>query len=357
MKVKVIIENEPPLYPGTVLRGKFTCSVDSSTQIRSVKIRCYGKEYTEWRGSGKNAPTYIGTHYFFQMETKLFEPEDGVLNPGFYSYPFTFLLPPSLPSTFEFPYGYVRYSLKGIVDIPLAFDPTDRVDLAVISILDISTLPESLRQPCQTRDESMMGCCLVFNSEPVTVEAQINKRVFIVGEIIKINMEVNNTSGDNLEGVEVKLVRSLAAHSEKPRHDIRYINEDLIIKTFSGVGAHGQQTYDVNLRIPSDLPVPNLVTCQLLESIYRVEVVGKTSGLNRDINFVLAEISIGHVDGPGWSGPSSSGISDPSPYPPAYPSQSSGYPYPPDERSKTSIGFASAQPSAPPSYKELNGEY
>lgn len=241
MKIKVIIENNPPLYPGTLLKGKVICTVNSRTDIRAVKIRCYGKEHTEWRGSGKNAPTYVGTHYFFQMETKLFEPNDGILEAGVHNYDFTFLLPPSLPSTFEFPYGYIRYSIKAFVDIPLAFDPKDRVDLAVISVLDVTTLPESLRQPCQAKDESMLGCCWIYNTVPVAMEAQINKRLFIVGETIKINMEITNNSGDNVVQLIVKLVRCFAAHSENPRHDMRYINEDLTSKTYSGVGAHGQQ--------------------------------------------------------------------------------------------------------------------
>lgn len=113
------------------------------------------------------------------------------------------------------------------------------------------------------------------------------------------------------------------------------------------------QTFDVNLRIPPDLALPNLVECQLLESIYRVEVTGITSGFNRDLNFVIAEIKIGHVDGPDWAGPSSSTL----PVQSAYPSmpQVSGYPYPPEGKSKPPLGFEGTHPSAPPSYQEING--
>lgn len=165
-------------------------------------------------------------------------------------------------------------------------------------------------------------------------------------------MEINNTSNDNVEQLIVKLVRCFVAHSENPRHDMRYINEDLTSKTITGVGAHGQQTYDVNLQIPHDLAVPNMVECQLIESIYRLEVTASTSGLNRDLNFVIAEIKVGHIEGPLESVASSSSYPNQSSYTSTYIPQTSGYPYPPNEKSKNAIGFEARDPSAPPAYNE-----
>ncbi|KAK9885191.1 hypothetical protein WA026_010698 [Henosepilachna vigintioctopunctata] len=350
MSIKILLNNQGPIYPGALLQGKVSCNFNSSRDVRSIKIRCYGKEHTEWRGSGKNNPRYTATHYFFQMETKLFEPENSAMLPGTYTYPFTFLLPENLPSTFEFPYGYIRYSLKGIIDIPLAVDPRDRIDLQLISVLDISTLPANLRQPCHASQESSLNCCLFFSSEPIKMEAQLNKLVFLPGETIRINLEIQNMSNDNVENVVVKLIRCFVAHSEVPRHDTRFINEDLLTKNLAGIGAHGQQIYDVDLVLPRDLPVPNMTYCQLLEGIYRLDVTGSSSGMCGKLNIVIAEIRVGHVDGPSWRSNNTS-------HPAQNSSQSTGYPYPSAPKNTTiySNPLENINPTAPPpSYNDVS---
>ncbi|KAL3274472.1 hypothetical protein HHI36_015856 [Cryptolaemus montrouzieri] len=241
MSIKIILNNSGPIYPGTLLQGTVQCHFQSRTDVRSIKIRCYGKEHTQWTTGGKHKHHYSGTHYFYQMETKLFEPETSYMEVGSYSYPFTFLLPMNIASVLEFPYGYIRHSLKGIIDIPLAIDPRERLDLNVISVIDINTLPSNLRQPFQAVDQALTGCCFCFDFDPVRMNAQINKRVFIPGETIKINMEIQNMSGDSVTEFIVKLVRCFVAHSETPRHDTRTVNEDLLVQKLGGVGGHGKR--------------------------------------------------------------------------------------------------------------------
>jgi len=57
---------------------------------------------------------------------------------GHHVYPFTFTLPPNLPSSFESHIGNVRYQLKAKIDRPWKCDDQVKKMFTVISILDLN---------------------------------------------------------------------------------------------------------------------------------------------------------------------------------------------------------------------------
>lgn len=63
------------------------------------------------------------------------------LEPGEHTYPFTTHLPPNLPSSFEGEHGFIRYTVKGIVDRPWKFDQDVKMAFTVISPLDLNQDP------------------------------------------------------------------------------------------------------------------------------------------------------------------------------------------------------------------------
>lgn len=66
----------------------------------------------------------------------------GTPNPGRYEYPYRFVLPRNLPGTYSSPNnGYIRYSVKATVDIPMAFDYEDEKVFVVQSFLDLNENP------------------------------------------------------------------------------------------------------------------------------------------------------------------------------------------------------------------------
>lgn len=65
----------------------------------------------------------------------------GTQNPGRYEYPFRFVLPRVLPGTYNSPNGgYIRYSLKANVDIPMASDYVNEQFFNVQSIIDLNEM-------------------------------------------------------------------------------------------------------------------------------------------------------------------------------------------------------------------------
>lgn len=67
------------------------------------------------------------------------------LPPGQHFYPFSFQLPPNLPSSFEGGDGYVRYTIRGVIDRSswIKKDKDTKKPFTVIALLDLNTYPNS----------------------------------------------------------------------------------------------------------------------------------------------------------------------------------------------------------------------
>lgn len=58
-------------------------------------------------------------------------------------YNFSAQLPATLPSSFEGQFGYIRYTVKGILNRPWKFDQECKAAFTVISPLDLNTIPQA----------------------------------------------------------------------------------------------------------------------------------------------------------------------------------------------------------------------
>lgn len=65
------------------------------------------------------------------------------LSAGRHTFPFCFVLPEDLPSSFEGVHGYVRYVVKAIIDRPWKFDHTTKCNFTVIGILNLNSEPNA----------------------------------------------------------------------------------------------------------------------------------------------------------------------------------------------------------------------
>lgn len=66
--------------------------------------------------------------------------DDDELPPGKYVYPFSFLLPDNLPSTYDSEYGYIRYKIEAVVNRPWKFDYECDIFIIVVSPIDLNKI-------------------------------------------------------------------------------------------------------------------------------------------------------------------------------------------------------------------------
>lgn len=122
-----------------------------------IKVRLKGKEHTEWLLSESyydqerkeyrsHNVTHTGDNEVISCELMVWSGHGGSTIPaGTHTYDFEFLLPKTLPSSFDGTYGSIKYSVKGIVDRPMRPDYECKKFFRLISPIDFNELPSNLQ--------------------------------------------------------------------------------------------------------------------------------------------------------------------------------------------------------------------
>ena len=153
--------------------------------------------YTE--GEEDNARTvtvyYTSNENYVNLVSPLWNSQqspDGKLPTGEYSWPFSFAIPPGVPSSFEGTVGNIRYSIVGqIVTGFLKSNHAVEVRIPVQQLVKISDprLLQPLRQEVQKR-----LCCLCCASAPIVLTATVPKSGFCIRESFQVHVSLENGS-------------------------------------------------------------------------------------------------------------------------------------------------------------------
>lgn len=90
-----------------------------------------------------------------------------------YSFPFSFILPTNLPTSFEHNHGRIRYTITGTIDIPWSTNKNSSRVFTVLNNLDLNEMP-SLRHPVEVNDSKTL-CCGPCRSGPIFAEFSLKK--------------------------------------------------------------------------------------------------------------------------------------------------------------------------------------
>ena len=150
------------------------------------------------------------------------------LGAGQHQYPFTFVLPTQIPSSFEGSFGHVRYSIRAVAQRPwMRREYECKTTLNVCSVLDLNTLPEatvmngensfnlnqsilgsySFKQlPVVKKKSKTLGCfCCVTG--PIHAQAKIRKSGYVPGETLLLDADTENQSGVSMRGSKAQFVQ------------------------------------------------------------------------------------------------------------------------------------------------------
>lgn len=123
------------------------------------------------------------------------------LSPGRHIYPFSFILPTNLPSSFEATCGRIRYTIRAIIDRPWKFDHEAKAAITVISPLDLNQRPWASEQV--DVEMSKTFCCFACRSGPLLMNVVLPVRGYVSGQQIPIKIKVNNGSGIRINGIQL----------------------------------------------------------------------------------------------------------------------------------------------------------
>lgn len=223
--------------------------------------------------------------------------KDFYLEIGEYSFPFEFILPADLPSSFEHKTGKIRYTLKGTIDIPWSFNKHTIKMFTVLSETDLNRFQLNLHSPLVVKDFKSV---LFSFGGPIEAIFTINKGGFVLGEKIVCSASINNKSSRNVTKTSLKLiqevsftgsVRELFVKNTK----IKKVRADVVNLVFNKIIAEktSESVFEkYAIEIPRVCPSSNGL-CKIIEVNYFVVFeFGVFGSLDKDL---LIPIKIGSI--------------------------------------------------------------
>ncbi len=201
--LKLILENIH-LSPGSTVRGELRVSVDKPKEYDGIYLTLWGAATVRWQVSqDRHTVTFFNREMYVHNQVPVWEAKNsptGDLPVGEHHFPFSFWLPENVPPSFEGKYGQVRYevaaSITAIGSLTRPSVKSKHLVAAHLIVEDERPRPDILRRYNQpiTVVKTKALKFLFFRSGSVSARVDIPRRGFSPGEIIPINVKVNNQS-------------------------------------------------------------------------------------------------------------------------------------------------------------------
>ncbi|XP_061117757.1 arrestin domain-containing protein 3-like [Conger conger] len=212
-----------------------------------------------------------------------------VLRGGTHVYPFIMPLPQGdFPSAFQGVHGRVTYALVVEIHRPWHFAKEFRAEFNFVSHIDANH-PQLLEPLAASNSKEL--CCLCCTSGSVAMNAYVERKGYVPGEMIQINAEFENYSSRTIVP-KAMLVQTQTFYTIS-RSSRRTVMKELVKIEGrhlmpNSTGVWGDQM----LQIPANTPL-TISNCQILEVDYYLQVSLKIpNGVNLKVIIPLVICSI-----------------------------------------------------------------
>nr|XP_022329045.1 arrestin domain-containing protein 17-like [Crassostrea virginica]XP_022329046.1 arrestin domain-containing protein 17-like [Crassostrea virginica]XP_022329047.1 arrestin domain-containing protein 17-like [Crassostrea virginica] len=289
-------------FAGQIISGKLVVELDAQMHMREIRLKFKGVADVHWTetettGTGSNQRTetvsYTAHESYFEQRVPVYGKgvgmgEDNCLPPGQHVYPFTFQLPPNIPSSFEGGEGFVRYSIKGTIDKPWKFDHDTKRLFTVASPLDLNEYPNAANE-VQNQKQKFI-CCCCCKSGPLSGMIRLNRSGFVPGETLDFITEIlNMSSRDCTPCVRLCMLTLLHATSKT-----KTLTREICRQMHDTVLPGDSEVRSASLTQIPPLPPSFLVGCSIIDINYVLELVLEPSGPAYDLH-VPVPVIIGSV--------------------------------------------------------------
>ncbi|GLG93122.1 Arrestin domain-containing protein 2 [Gryllus bimaculatus] len=190
-------------YGGQTVSGRLFLHLDATKRIRGIEVRVRGEGEVRWtetrqiREDGKMRPS----HEYFRGHEQYFDNKyyvlggtgsDIMLQPGDHCYPFSIVLPDTLPCSYEGRFGHIRYIVKAILERPWKHHHDAKAAFTVINHFDLNIDPK-LKDPFVLSREKWLGwwCC---RSGPLGLSLRGSTTGVVPGQNLPVTVEMENST-------------------------------------------------------------------------------------------------------------------------------------------------------------------
>jgi hypothetical protein len=132
--------------------------------------------------------------------------QDFVLDKGAHSYNFQFLLPSTLPTSFEHPNGRIRYRIKVEIEFPMGAMKVLIKPFSILNLVDLNGIA-SLRNPCSAKIYKPLKSCFCKRNGNIYLTFNTLRGGFVPGESILFSLLIQNNTSKDLQNIFIQLIQ------------------------------------------------------------------------------------------------------------------------------------------------------
>ncbi|XP_031711427.1 arrestin domain-containing protein 1b [Anarrhichthys ocellatus] len=258
----ITFANNKVVYgPGESIGGTVKIRTVHSLQYKAIKVNCHGS--CGISNKMNDASWTLEEQYF---NSTLSVADKGTLGAGEHSFPFQFLIPVAVPTSFEGPFGKIIYRVRAAIDTPrFSKDYKAQRPFYLLNLLNLNEVP-AIEHPSYAVTTKKFSYLLV-KTGTLMLKARSDLRGYIPGQVIKLATEIHNKSGKDTGCVLASLIQKVTYKTKRPVFDLRTIAE----VEGAGVKAGKHAEWREQIIVPP-LPQSALARCSLIDIDYFIQV-------------------------------------------------------------------------------------
>jgi len=279
-------------FPGQTVTGKLSvCVTGEIATLNGIRAEVKGSS-SVWfsKQYGRTTVPFYASECYFEQRIPIQSSENGdsfVMPVGEHQFPFAFVLPQNIPSSYENRNGKVRYSVKAVVDRSWKTNYTCKLPFSVNTFLDLNTISEAEMSTNGTNSKTLG--IPPFNSKPIEGKVWIDRIGYVPGESIIVSGHVVNKTGKRMRATKIRLVEITEYYASKEKHvTMRVINE-----VCTGEFDKSYEWDQVPIMVPPVVP-SGLSHCNIMLVGYRIQLIVDPRALSTNL-VVPINVIIGNI--------------------------------------------------------------
>jgi len=291
--VSIVLDNPIKVYfPGQTITGKVVvCITGDVATTTGIRLELKGKTNVWFtKQYGRTTVTFMSSETYFNQQIPI-DCRDGAsftLAVGQYEYPFAFILPHQIPSSYESSNGKVRYHVKAIIERSWKKNYACQLPFSVNAVVDLNTVQDA-ESTTEGTNKKTLGIP-PFNSKPLKGKIWLDRIGYVPGESILVSAQFDNPTGKTMRDAKIQLIEVAVYRARGETHtSSRVINE-------IPYGEIKEKSYEWD-RVPLLVPPvasSGLPFCSIIDVGYRVQLVIDPRALSINLK-VPVNVIIGNI--------------------------------------------------------------
>uniref|UniRef100_A0A1A8ISN3 Arrestin domain containing 1b n=2 Tax=Nothobranchius kuhntae TaxID=321403 RepID=A0A1A8ISN3_NOTKU len=278
----ITFTNNKVVYgPGESMSGAVYIRTGTSLQYKAIKVFCQGSCGISTK---MNDSSWTLEEQYFNSTLSV--ADKGILPPGEHSFPFQFLLPVAVPTSFEGPFGKIVYRVKVAIDTPrFSKGYKAQKPFYILNMLNLNEVPD-IESPSYAVTTKKFSYLLV-KTGTLMLKTRSDLRGYVPGQVIKLATEIHNKSGKDTGCVLASLIQKVTYKTKRAIFDLRTIAE----VEGAGVKAGKHAEWREQIIVPP-LPQSVLAGCSLIDVEYFIQVSLKSPEAAVTLPIVIGNIPL-----------------------------------------------------------------